>query len=140
MKTRLAVLAVLFFALYSNDAHSQYYGNNRNRMMDRSIGDDARVSKKKKEKQDYAESASKYMKQELKLDGLQEAAVKAIINDNKGSIEEVMKMNISNEEKRDKLLVINDNIDKEIIKLLSPEQVEKYAKMKEERERKALTN
>lgn len=142
MKTRLVVIAILFFALYSNDAHSQYYGNNRNRMMNnRSIADEARMNSKKKEKkQDYAENASQYMKQQLKLDGLQEAAVKTIINDNKGSIEEVMKMDISNEEKRDKMLAINDKIDKEIMKLLSPEQIEKYNKMKEEREKKALTN
>lgn len=140
MKTKLVIAVILLFSFYTNDAYSQYYGNNRNRMMDRSIGDDARVSKKKKEKQDYAESASKYMKQELKLDGLQEAAVKTIINDNKGSIEEVMKMNISNEEKRDKMIAINDKIDKEIMKLLSPEQLEKYKKMQEEREKKSLTN
>lgn len=139
MKTKLVVIAVLFFAFYSNDSYSQYYGNNRNRM-DRSIGNDARVSKKKKEKQDYAESAVAYLTKEIQLDGLQQAAIKTIINDNKGSLEEVMKMDISNEEKRDKMIAINDKIDKEIMKLLSAEQVEKYNKMKEEREKKALTN
>jgi len=138
MKTRLIFISILFFALYSNDAYSQYYGNNRSGV-DRSIGNVQRPSKKPT-KQDYAESGSQYLTKELKLDGLQQAAVKTIIIDNQGSIEEIAKSNISNEEKRDKMLLINDKIDKEIKRLLSPEQIEKYNKMKEEREKKALTN
>lgn len=140
MKTKLIFLSLFFIALYSNEAYSQYYGTGGG--VDRSIGSGTRQNKssKNKEKIDFAESATDYLKKELKLDGLQEAAVKSIMNDNKASIDEVSMMNISYEEKRDKMQVINDKINTNIIKILSKEQAEKYLKMQEEREKKALRN
>jgi len=142
MKTRLLFFAILFFTFCSNNAFSQYNGSNINGV-DRSIGSGVRgnrPSKSTPEKMDYAETAAQYLKKELNLDGLQEAAVKSIMNDNKGSLEEISKMNISYEEKRDKMQLVNDKINRDIIKILSKEQAEKYNKMKEEREKKALTN
>ena len=139
MKTNYLFFAIVFFAFCSTDTFAQY-GNNINGV-DRSIGSSVRENrppKNKQEKVDYAESAADYLKKELKLDGLQEAAVKSIINDNKGSLEEISKMDISYEEKRDKMQLINDKINRDILKILSKEQAEKYNKMKEEREKKAL--
>lgn len=141
MKTKLIFLSIFFVALFSNEAYSQYGSNNINGV-DRSIGSSVRQNKptKRNEPKDYAETIVDYLNKELKLDGLQQAAVKTIINDNKGSIEEITAMDISYAEKKDKILVINDKIDKDILKLLSKEQSDKYLKMKEEREKKALRN
>ncbi len=141
MKTKLIFISLIFVALFSNEAYSQYGSNNINGV-DRSIGSSVRQNKpsKRNEPKDYAETIVDYLNKELKLDGLQQAAIRTIINDNKGSIEEVTAMDISYAEKRDKIMVINDKIDNDILKLLSKEQTEKYLKMKEEREKKALRN
>lgn len=143
MKTKLTLFFIFFIALFSNDAFSQYgYGRNGNgNGVDRSIGSSVRENKppKKGEQKDYAEVIVDYLDKELKLDGLQKAAIKVIINDNKGSIEEIMQQNILYEEKKDKIQVINDKIDTQIIALLSKDQTAKYVKMKEEREKKAMT-
>lgn len=141
MKTKLIFLSIFLIVLYSNEAYCQYGNNNRNGV-DRSIGPSVRENKpsKKNKQKDYAETVVDYLNKELKLDGLQQAAIKTIINDNKGSIEEITAMDISYEEKRDKMQVINDKINTNIIKILSKEQAEKYIKMQEEREKKALRN
>jgi len=137
MKTKFLFFAVLFFALYSNASYSQYYGNN-NRAQRPQMGSDR--PSKKNEKIDYAESVVASLDKELKLDGLQQAAIKTIINDNKNSLEEISKMDIPFPEKKGKMQVINDKISGEILKLLSKEQSDKFLKIKEEREKKALTN
>lgn len=142
MKTQLALLSLLFFTLFTNDAFSQYgYGRNPNgNGVDRSIGSSVRQNKppKNQPQKDYAEMVVEYLDKELKLDGLQQAAVKSIINDNKGSIEEISLMDISYEEKRDKIQLINDKIDTQILTFLTKEQSDKYLKMKDEREKKAM--
>lgn len=142
MKTKLTLLSLFFITLFSNDAFSQYgYGRNPNgNGVDRSIGSSVRQNKppKNKQQKDYAEMVVEYLDKELKLDGLQQAAVKSIINDNKGSIEEISLMDISYEEKRDKIQLINDKIDTQILTFLTKEQSEKYLKMKDEREKKAM--
>ncbi|MBC8645200.1 hypothetical protein H9W95_17745 [Flavobacterium lindanitolerans] len=86
------------------------------------------------------ENWATYLDKEIKLDGLQFAAVKAIINDNKNSIEEISKSNLHVQEKKDKMREIMDKIDVEILKLLSKDRAAKYLKMKEDSEKKAMTN
>ena len=130
-------LLVLFC---SNDAYSQYSGNRRN-AVDRSIGDDApRSNSRKKENQDYAGAYADYLTKELKLDGLQQAVVKTAVNDNKSALEEIYKMDISVMEKKDKIQVINDKIAAKITQVLSKEQSEKFLKLKEDAEKKAMKN
>lgn len=136
MKTKFIFFALLFLA-FTTDSFSQYYGNG----VDRSIGSGVRQnkpSKKNQQQKDYAEAVVEYLNKELKLDGLQQAAVKSIINDNKGTIEEISNSDISYEEKKDKILAVNDKIDNQILTILSKEQSEKYLKMKDEREKKAM--
>lgn len=141
MKTGLFFIAIFFLMLCPDTASAQYY-NPYGGGVDRSIGSEVRQNKPKKnskEKVDMGESWATYLDKEIKLDGLQFAAVKAIINDNKGSIEEISKSNLHVQEKKDKVREIMDKIDVEILKLLSKDQSAKYIKMKEDNEKKAMT-
>lgn len=142
MKTRLFFIAIFFLMLCPDTASAQYY-NDFGGGVDRSIGSEVRQNKPKKnskEKVDMGENWATYLDKEIKLDGLQFAAVKAIINDNKNSIEEISKSNLHVQEKKDKMREIMDKIDVEILKLLSKDQAAKYLKMKEDSEKKAMTN
>lgn len=142
MKTGLFFIAIFFLMLCPDTASAQYY-NDFGGGVDRSIGSEVRQNKPKKnskEKVDMGENWATYLDKEIKLDGLQFAAVKAIINDNKNSIEEISKSNLHVQEKKDKIREIMDKIDVEILKLLSKDQAAKYLKMKEDSEKKAMTN
>ncbi|WP_447637772.1 hypothetical protein [Flavobacterium microcysteis] len=141
MKTGLFFIAIFSLMLCPDTASAQYY-NPYGGGVDRSIGSEVRQNKPKKnsnEKVDMAESWATYLNKELKLDGLQFAAVKSIINDNKSSIDELSKSNLHIQEKRDKMREIMNKIDVEILKLLSKDQSDKYLKMKEDNEKKAMT-
>lgn len=142
MKTGLFFIPIFFLMLCPDTASAQYY-NDFGGGVDRSIGSEVRQNKPKKnskEKVDMGENWATYLDKEIKLDGLQFAAVKAIINDNKNSIEEISKSNLHVQEKKDKMREIMDKIDVEILKLLSKDQAAKYLKMKEDSEKKAMTN
>lgn len=141
MKTGLFFIAIFFLMLCPDTASAQYY-NDFGGGVDRSIGSEVRQNKpkKNKEKVDMGESWATYLDKEIKLDGLQFAAVKAIINDNKNSFEEISKSNLHIQEKKDKMRELMDKIDVEILKLLSKEQSAKYLKLKEDNEKKAMTN
>lgn len=140
MNTKFLFISILFCTLSAADGYSQYSGNG----VDRSIGSSVRENrprKKDKEKEkDYTEFYVEYLSKELKLDGLQEAAIKSIINDNKNAIEELMKQDIPSIERKDKLEQINTKISDKIMRILSPEQKEKYLKLKDVAEKKALRN
>jgi len=137
MKTYLLYFSLLFFAFYSSESYSQYYGNGRGNQ--NSMQNDIPSPSKKKEKVDYATSVVANLHKELNLDGLQQAAIKSIINDHKNSLEEIQNMDIPYPEKKGKMEVVNDKISSEILKLLSASQSEKFLKMKEDLDKKALT-
>ena len=136
--TTKKLLLLFAFLTFSFTASAQYYGNG----VDRSIGQSARMNKphKKNEKKlDFAESSVEYLNKQLNLDGLQQAAIKGILNDNKATLEEIGAENISIQEKTDKMGKATDKIDVDILKLLSKEQSEKYLKIKEDRMKKMLS-
>lgn len=141
MKTKLFFIAFFLF-LFSNSVSAQYY-DNYGGGVDRSIGQQARENKPRKkttEKKDFGEGWANHLNKQLKLDALQYAAVKSIMNDNKDSLEEISKSEeMRVEEKKDKIQEIMDKIDIQILKLLSKDQAEKYLKLKEDRQKKALT-
>ncbi|MFC6097909.1 hypothetical protein ACFPVY_14730 [Flavobacterium qiangtangense] len=144
--TKLFYISVLFLMFGITDGYSQYggaynngYNNGRRSNIDRSIGNDAPRTNKEKP-QDYATVYTDYLTKELKLDGLQQAVVKSAVNDNKDALEEIYKMDIAYVEKRDKAQAINDKIASKIKKVLSKEQIEKFDKLKEDAEKKAMKN
>lgn len=142
--TKLFYISVLFVVFGTIQGYSQYYNNGYNNgrrsSIDRSIANEARRPKEKAEKQDYATAYTEYLTKELKLDGLQQAVVRSAVNDNKEALEEIYKMDIAYVEKRDKAQAINDKIAAKIKQVLSKEQVEKFDKLKEEAEKKAMKN
>ncbi|HEU4497627.1 MAG TPA: hypothetical protein VFR70_11295 [Flavobacterium sp.] len=141
MKIIFLFASLLFLALGSSEAYSQYYGDSGG--VNRSIGSGVRQNKPKKDKEkktDYAQDYVQYLDKELKLDGLQQAAIASMINDSKDSLEEISKSSMPDQEKKDRLRAISDKISDKILKLLSPAQKEKYLKMKEETDKRALKN
>lgn len=82
-------------------------------------------------KPDYVQQTADYFKKELKLDDFQAAAVKEIIEDERESLEGLMKDQESTvAEKKDKMKIIYDRIDKKVIPLLSEDQQKKYREMR----------
>ena len=143
---RFFFISVLFLVLGTNDGYSQYYGDGGyggyGGGVDRSIGSSGRqnkVNKKKVEKKEYSDIYTEFMTKEVKLDGLQQAAVKSIVQEHQDSLEEIAKSNLPAMEKRDKMQLINDKIDVKILKILSKEQSEKFLKLKEDALKKAMT-
>lgn len=144
MKTKLFFIAAILFLLLPDTASAQYYGSSATGGVDRSIGREVRgngpKNRNKKMTNDFGEVWAKYLDKELKLDGIQYAGVKTIMNENRESLEQISKdETLRPEEKKNKMLEIMDKIDVEILKFLSKEQKEKFIKLKEDRERKALT-
>lgn len=134
-------ISVLLLVVGTTNSYSQYGNGGRKSGVDRSIGDDAqRNNSRQKENLDYAENYAKYLTKEINLDGLQQAVVKSAINDNKDSLEEIYKMDISVMEKKDKIRLINDKISSKILQVLSKDQTEKFLKLKEDAEKKAMKN
>ncbi|MBA9072390.1 hypothetical protein GGR22_000516 [Flavobacterium gossypii] len=143
MKTKLFFIAAIVFMLLPDTASAQYYGSSTGGV-DRSIGREVRGNgprnKNKKATNDFGEVWAKYLGQELNLDGLQYAGVKSIMNENRESLEQISKdETLHPQEKKNKMLEIMNKIDIQILKFLSKEQGEKYTKLKEERERRAMT-
>lgn len=141
---RLLLISIIFLALGTSESYSQYYNNGYNNGrrtgINRAIGDEARNSSPKEKQKDYATIYTEYLTKELKLDGLQQAVVKSAVSDNQDALEEIYKMDISYNEKRDKALAINEKIAQKITKVLSKEQTEKFIKLKEDAEKKAMKN
>jgi hypothetical protein len=139
---RFLFISVLFFLFGTNDGYSQYYGSGAYGGVDRSIGASTRQnrpSKKNAEKKDYADVYTEYLTKQLELDGLQQAAVKSIVSENKDSLEEISKSELPTMEKRDKMRLLNDKINAKVLKLLSKEQTEKFSKLIADAEKKAMT-
>ncbi|MCY1241273.1 hypothetical protein D3C87_656420 [compost metagenome] len=144
MKTKLFFIATILFVLSYNTASAQYYDNGNRGGVDRSIGQESRYktpkNKKSKEQPDFGEVWAIYLNEELKLDGLQYAAVKSIMNENKNSLEQISQdPTMHSQEKKDKMMEIMNKIDIQISKFLSTEQKQKYQKLKDEKEKRVLT-
>ena len=136
MKTKFLFFSILFLAFIATaSAQNPYAG------VDRSIGEGARMNKKKKgdaAAPDYADYFVKSLDKYLKLDDLQKIGVKNIFNDNKNSIEELSKSTLPTKEKEDLIYMITEKIDKEVLRILSKEQTKKFLESKEERAKKFL--
>lgn len=127
MKSRLAFILLIATFFVTADAFAQ---------VDRRIapGQYRNLSKNKNKKQeiDFVGETVKYLTKELKLDDFQAAAVREILAAEKDNLMEIAKdEDMRLVEKRDKTKVITDKIDEKIIKILSPEQVEKYKAIQE---------
>lgn len=105
--------------------------------VDRSIDTQRRApktkNKKAKEKLDIVEVTVEHLDTKLNLDDFQKAAVRVIYNENKDEILKIAEEDIPLNIKKEKAKNIADKIDRQILELLSKEQVAAYQKMIEER-------
>ncbi|RWX02580.1 hypothetical protein [Flavobacterium cerinum] len=124
MKLKASLFILFFMFLASSAASAQ---------VDRRIGrEQYKPSKRKQEKVDFVEESVKYLTKELTLDDFQEAAVKSVLEDERGTITAINQaQGLSADEKKAKAREISTRIFKKVLPLLTPPQVEKYTKMEE---------
>jgi len=91
-----------------------------------------------KKKVDPIEASIHNLDKELQLDDFQKAAISVTMKDNQASMQEIAMSDIGTEEKMDKMQVIRDKIYKGVMEVLNKDQQEKYKKLVEEGEKKAL--
>lgn len=126
MKFRFAFILLIASLFFSAEAFAQ---------VDRSIapGQYKRPKNSNKNKEiDFVGETVKYLTKELKLDDFQAAAVREALEAEKDKLMEIAKdQDMRTPEKRDRTQEVTDRIDAKILKLLSPEQVEKYKVIQE---------
>lgn len=126
MKFRFSFILLIASLFFSAESFSQ---------VDRSIapGQYKRPKNSNKNKEiDFVGETVKYLTKELKLDDFQAAAVREALESEKDNLMELSKdQEMRMQEKRDRMQEITDRIDAKIVKLLSPEQAEKYKEIQE---------
>ncbi|MUV04083.1 hypothetical protein GN157_10220 [Flavobacterium rakeshii] len=142
---KLLVFAFLLLSGYESMAqygygsyYDPYYGSGYRPGVDRRIDTQRNkksIRKKKDEKpKDLSVVMTEYLGEELKLDDFQKAAIKSIYDERK---DEILALSHNEADTRDvlkdKFRIISDEIDKEILPLLSDEQKTAYQKMIDER-------
>jgi hypothetical protein len=120
--TKIISLSVLLFTFFISSAQ-----------VDRRIGAMPPPTSNKQEKVDPIKLSLDFLKKELQLDTFQEAALKTLLEDNQKEKEFILGLDISDESKTEKLQTSFDKMDDKLIKLLSPDQVERLKKIKEKR-------
>jgi hypothetical protein len=135
MKT-YSLLAFFAFALFfSVDATAQ----SRRSMPAQGVGLEQTPGQiRKSEKKDFVEATVEYLEKQLTLDGFQKAVITNIFNDHREELMAAGSGDVPSVEKVAKAQEVTDKIDVEVLKVLSKPQTEKYLKMKEERQKKAL--
>lgn len=126
MKLKLSFIALLSLLFFSAEGYSQ---------VDRSIGrSQYKRPKPSKEKFDFVEETVKYVTKELNLDAFQSAAVREIIEAEKEELVAISQNpDLPEQARKDKGKIISERIDEKILKLLSPEQADKYKKLQEKK-------
>jgi len=91
---------------------------------------------KNQKQQEASELAAEYYQKELGLDDFQKAAVEEIYKGEDNNIKAVTEdLEMNNDIRREKVQLIIERIDGKIEKLLSPEQLEKFEKLKKKRKK-----
>lgn len=126
MKINKIIYFTAFFMLLSFSVSAQ---------MHRGVGrQQYKNNKKKAEKVDYIQQTVDYLEKELSLDTFQTAAVKEIIENERGAFTALGEnSDLQPNERRDKNLEIFNRIDSKMIPLLSDEQAKKYQKLKDKK-------
>ncbi|RZJ73382.1 MAG: hypothetical protein EOO45_10240 [Flavobacterium sp.] len=130
MKLKTVFIALFFTLFFSTAAFAQ---------MDRTIGrEQYKRSKGKngKEKQDFVIITAQYYAAELKLDDFQAAAVREIIEKERDAIMTLSEDKDATElERKDRGREIADKIEANMKPLLSNDQLEKFALLREKRKK-----
>ncbi len=123
MKLKMSHILLVFAFFLSAVTYAQ---------VDRSIGRGQYKRPKKEQKNvDFIQQSADYLTKELKLDTFQAAAVKEIMEEERGAIMSLGQEDMTTDERRDKTKEISDRIYKKTMRILSKEQAEVYTKMEE---------
>jgi len=90
----------------------------------------------KEKKIDYLQASLDNLEKELSLDTFQKAVIKDILVQNQAEMMSISKQDIPDDSKIEKMGIIKEKLETQVIKLLNPDQIEKFAKMKEKMEKK----
>lgn len=108
-----------------------------NRRVGRQQYQNGPTGKSNQKPKDQAEAASEYYAKELGLDSFQEAAVLQIYKDEDNNVKAIIEdLEMTTDIKNEKIYQITERVDARIMKLLTPEQIEKFEKLKEKRKKR----
>jgi len=127
MKITRLLLIIIILLLGASNVQSQ---------VNRNVGRSYDTPKKKKKNIDYVELSVQQLSQTLSLDSFQEAVVKDILKSSKVEQEKILLLEIPNESKNEQLLAVRDDVNKKIIAVLNPNQIEKFEEMKNKAKKK----
>lgn len=95
-----------------------------------------RPKQDKNAKVDFVESTVQYYTKELTLDDFQAAAIRQIYENERDNINDLMEnREMISDERNEKGFALTERIDAKVLKVLGPEQVEKFNKLKEARKK-----
>ncbi|HEX8574934.1 MAG TPA: hypothetical protein VF677_01435 [Flavobacterium sp.] len=126
LRILLFVLGLFTFSNATAQFGSPYSG------VDRSVGRGQYANgAKKTEKVDYIALTVDKLEKDLTLDAFQKAIVKEALVKSTNEETNIMAMDIPDGSKLEKRIALRDKLDVEINKILTPEQVEKFRKLRE---------
>ncbi len=125
MKKIVFLIFGIALLLFSADAFAQ---------VDRRIGK-SQYKRTANKKVDVIEVSIDFLKKELNLDPFQEAAAKTLLLENQEEGNKILAMEISDNEKKDKLQAALNKFDSQIEGILNPSQLKLYETVKEKRKK-----
>lgn len=125
MKKIVFLIFGIALLLFSTDAFAQ---------VDRRIGK-SQYKRTANKKVDVIEVSIDFLKKELNLDPFQEAAAKTLLLENQEEGNKILAMEISDNEKKDKLQAALNKFDSQIEGILNPSQLKLYETVKEKRKK-----
>ena len=126
---KITRLILILFLLLAGASNVQAQVN-------RNVGRSYDTPNKKKKNIDYVALSVQQLSKELTLDGFQEAVIKDILKSSTVEQEKILLLEIPNESKNEQLLAVRDEVNKKIIAVLTPIQIEKFEEMKEKAKKK----
>ena len=126
---KITRLVLILFLLLAGASNVQAQVN-------RNVGRSYDTPNKKKKNIDYVALSVQQLSKELTLDGFQEAVIKDILKSSTVEQEKILLLEIPNESKNEQLLAVRDEVNKKIIAVLTPIQIEKFEEMKEKAKKK----
>jgi hypothetical protein len=145
-KTKFSIYYCALFVFISSSVFAQMgYNNGMGGGMNRGMGggmnrgmgaSQYNDTPQKEKKIDYLQASLDNLEKELSLDTFQKTVIKEILVENQSEMMSISKQDIPDDSKIEKMGIIKEKLQGKIIELLNPDQIEKFAKMKEKMEKK----
>lgn len=127
MKKIIFMLLLITFGFSKNQIYAQ---------VNRQVVPNTQTAPQKYEAPDPVESTMTFLKKELNLDSFQEAAVKIYVKENIDASKKISEQNISYDEKLILYEKVINEFDKNVSKILNPEQLVKFQELQNQRTNK----